>query len=146
MDNIDWTTVAQLVVPLVGALVIALVGFWLALRHDAIQWSRQRRAELYIDLLAEGFAELSWMEHTLTEIEMGEPLPHPFVESRLPPRERSLLGARTLAFASRDVARRFHAVSFNPLVTREMAPATKIKVRLAFDDLEKQIRRELRAD
>lgn len=135
--------------PLFGALLIALVGFWLALRQDGVRWSRERRAELSIDLMAEATAEENWLQHELTLLETDGEHGIRLPDTRLPPRERALLGAHGLAFASRDVIRMFKTIgphAWPVTVSQQTASALKIEARLAFDDLEQQVRRELRSD
>ena len=55
-----------------SALLVAIIGFWLALRQDKVRWVREKRSELYIDLLAEAHAEEQWMVNRLTAREIRE--------------------------------------------------------------------------
>lgn len=158
LTGMEWVDVGKLLIP----LVVVVFGFWFALRQDKIRWARERRTDLYIDLLAEAYAEHEWMATELTALEMfavGEPhgngalreaeyreksdrLP----DARLPARERAVLGVRGLAFASGEVSALFNALrSCYPLgVQPDAAAGLKIKAGLAFDALEQQIREELR--
>jgi hypothetical protein len=138
------------------AATIAVVGFWLALRQDVMRWGREKRAELYIDLLAEAHAQRQWMIHELTAIEIanathrdqvvGEWQEHgAFVDVRLPGRERAILEARVMAYATPAVMLRFKALigTYPVKVEPGTAPAHMVNVGLAFDAVEQQIRDEL---
>jgi hypothetical protein len=147
-----------------GTIVAVLAGFWLALRQDKVRWSREKRADLYIDLLTEAHAELDWIEHELTaeeirgipddpvsgaeaEAEWRAEAASAYRDTRLPARERAILGARSNVYASREVMRRFNAVTACFPLVRDpfMAPALKMNARMAFDKLQEQIRSELKA-
>ena len=52
-------------VPVFSPLAVAWVVFRLALRQEAIKWSRERRAEVYVDALVEATAERDWVERQL---------------------------------------------------------------------------------
>jgi hypothetical protein len=60
------------VVSTMSAALIALLGFWLALGQDKRRWHREKRSELYIDLLAEAYAEEQWIVKELTAYEIRE--------------------------------------------------------------------------
>jgi hypothetical protein len=118
-----------------------------------------------IDLLAEAYAEEQWMVYRLTAQEIREiadrdgtdpeageeavkehweraaDLP----DTRLPAKDRALLGARAEAFATPEVRRRFNALGacYPPLIARGQAPALKIKAGLALDALRTQVRAEV---
>jgi hypothetical protein len=173
---VDWWTLVPVVI---GGLLAAGGGWfgqwWSAKRADARElrdrehehrvWARDKRADLYIDVLAEAHAEQEWIMHELTALEMrgigdqqaeGEQTEaewrewsaaHPLPDTRLPARERALLGAR-LAFASREVITLLNAHrQCGPLGAQpHMAPGLKMRAGLAFDALEQQIRRELGSD
>ncbi len=66
-------------------------------------------------------------------------------DTRLPPKERALLGARGDAFATPEVMRRFNALylCYPPLINRGEAPALTIKAALALDSLKAQVKAEL---
>jgi hypothetical protein len=157
VDFYQWVSLTTVVI------VVPLTGFWLALRQDSVRWYREKRADLYVDLLTEADAERNSMQRAFTRAEMAridkanddrrgpsavedfdqdaERLP----DTHLPPRARALLGARSAAYASVDVLRRFNelqGIGFFP----EMKPSPmteKAKVDMAFDALERQIKREL---
>lgn len=138
------------------AATIAVVGFWLALRHDVVRWAREKRAELYVDLLAEAHAQRRWMIHELTAIEIAnathrdelvaEGREHgAFGDARLPARQRAILEVRMMAYATPAVVLRFTALicSYPVKVEPGTAPAHMVSVGLAFDAVEQQIRDEL---
>jgi hypothetical protein len=138
------------------AATIAVVGFWLALRQDVMRWSREKRTELYIDLLAEAHAQRQWMIQELTAIEVANATHRDqvvaecqehgaFGDARLPARERAILEARMMAYATPPVMLRFTALigSYPVKVGPGTAPAHMVSVGLAFDAVEQQIRDEL---
>jgi hypothetical protein len=108
---------AQTVVALVSVLVATIIAvavpvmtFHLALRQDAIRWLRERRAELYVDLLAEAHAEQQYLEFATADEETRAAAQDHFTatDTRLPPLERARLGARGTIFASQTVNRLFN--------------------------------------
>jgi len=153
MDYLGWAGL------LAAVIFIPIVGFGLALRQDEIRWRREKRAELYIDLLAEAHAEKQWVLKQLTGRELAEiraqhegadhdddddrwpALP----DTRLDPAARALLGARMSAFASAEVSRRFNAINQAlSLVPRPgESTAAKWAAESAFEELEKRVRHEL---
>jgi hypothetical protein len=146
-----------------GAVVVAMIGFWLALRQDEVRWSREKRSELYIDLLAEALAEKEALLDRMTEAEMrasGETdggdgqatvddwrsRSVPLSDTRLDAKARALLGARMAAYASTDVIRLFNSIGAGiPLLVNSNAEARghKVRAELAFLALERHIRTEL---
>jgi hypothetical protein len=146
-----------------GAVVVAVIGFWLALRQDEVRWSREKRSELYIDLLAEALAEKEALLDRMTEAEMrasgardggdGQAAVDdwrsrsvPLSDTRLDPKARALLGARMAAYASTDVIRLFNSIGAGiPLLVNSNAEAHghKVRAELAFLALERRIRTEL---
>jgi len=86
-----------------AALTVPFLTFWLALRQDHIRWLRERRADVYIDTLAEAYAEKKWLEYDMADDATREPYAPHFVDLRLPPLERARLGARGNVFGSPEV-------------------------------------------
>lgn len=140
-------------------IVIPLVGFRLALRQDEVRWVREKRAELYVDVLAEAYAEKQWMLQELSRREAAE-ISAEFYEAdrdqdddrwpnlpdtRLDPAARAHLGARMAAFSTDAVVQQLNqlSVAFPFLPKAGEATAAKWRVEAAFDDLEKLIRDEL---
>lgn len=145
----DWLGWAGLVAT---AVVVPVVGFWLALRQDKLRWAREKRAELYIDLLAEAYAEKEWMLGELHSRELAETGPvrddnrfAALPDTRMKPRARALLGSRMAAFGSPEVRAAFNELSrsFPPLPMMGSSPAARLGVEKAFSDFEVLIRREL---
>jgi hypothetical protein len=159
------TPVNTVLITITPLVLISLLGFWLALRQDERRWLREKRADLYIDLLAEGYAEHNWVLNELTAIEIREISDKNgtdpdagqrgvddwrdrfggITDARLPASKRALLGARMSAFATVDVIRRFNAIgACSPMVlTRGQAPALKVQLAMAWDALERRVRAEL---
>jgi hypothetical protein len=153
------------VISIGGAVFVAVVGFWLALRQDERRWLREKRADLYIDLLAEAHAEHTWITGELTAIEIGETadpdgtdaeagqravaefrqLDARVADTRMPDTQRALLGARMAAFATPEVRGLFNALTecFPLGIRRGQASGLKMKAGLAFGALESRIESEL---
>jgi hypothetical protein len=159
------TSVITIIITATPLLLVALLGFWLALRQDEHRWLRERRTDLYIDLLVEGYAEHNWVEHELTAMEIRENadkdgIDHDagkraeddwrdrfggLIDTRLPPSERALLGARMSAFATVEVRRLFNAIGVcSPRLRRRgLANGLKIEVNMAWAALENGVHTEL---
>jgi hypothetical protein len=111
------------------AVVVALIGFWLALRQDEIRWLREKKVALYLDLLVEAYAEMEWIRRQLHVADMrnlfgdtDSAAAQEAVEqakrdmaarpdTRLPPKDRAMLSARMDAFAKPSVTRAFNGVA-----------------------------------
>lgn len=52
------------------AVVVPLVSFRLSLRQDHSRCLREQRAELYVDLLTESYAEQKWLEMDMADEEV----------------------------------------------------------------------------
>jgi hypothetical protein len=77
----------------------------LTLRQDAVRWLRERRAQLYVDLLTEAHAEQAHLAFVTSSDEAREQMGKVFAETdtRRPPLERAQLGARAHVFGSQRV-------------------------------------------
>jgi hypothetical protein len=141
----------------INSVAVPWMTFRLALRQDRERWLRDRRADLYVDLLTEAYAERTYFEHWLLDLEIREQAEKQaarhLVDLRLRPFERARLGASGTAYGSRTVTRLFNALQGEAL--RAMMPPPKdeserlvarMRVAGAFDELETAIRRELGAD
>lgn len=150
----------------VAVMAVPGVGFWLAIRQDSVRWHRERRADLYIDLLVEADAERKQMLVAFTRHEMAEidrecaggadRFPSAVEEfdavtalhqdTHLGPLDRALLGARANAYASRKVIRLFNELQLVGMpTTRAKSPTvSKWRADQSFTALEDQIKRELR--
>jgi hypothetical protein len=98
---------AETVIALLSAGLAAIVAvsvpwmtFRLALRQDQVRWLREQRAQLYVDLLTEAYAEQQYFEYEIADDDTRERMRGHFVDLRLPPMERARLGARGTIFAS----------------------------------------------
>jgi len=136
-------------VAVVTAVLVGWLGFRFAIRQDERRWSREQRAQVYIELLAESSAELDDLQHRLAERELGEPLERPGEDDRMASRDRRLLAARVGAFGSREVVRRwnrFIGLGMKAGLALGWEAAYQPAADIAFDDLEKQIRHELETE
>ena len=79
------------------------MAYQLILRRDAIRWLRERRAQLYVDLLMQARAEQFYLS-VVTGADTAR-MREVFAETdtRLPPPERARLGANGSVFASPKV-------------------------------------------
>jgi phosphoglycolate phosphatase-like HAD superfamily hydrolase len=145
-------------VPSVIAVVIAVLVPWftfrLALRQDRIRRLHDQRADLYIELLTEAYAEKDYFEYEIEDDETRERMRSYRRDLRLQPLERARLGARGTMFASREVNRLFTTLQAQALAAtlagRPKDEAERLAARLqvgqAFDGLEAQVRREMGTD
>jgi hypothetical protein len=81
------------------------MAYRLTLRQDAIRGLRERRAQLYVDLLTEAHAEQAYLAFITSSDQAREGKREVFAETdtRLPPPERSRLGAKGSIFGSPKV-------------------------------------------
>src|SRR5215813_9772295 len=81
------------------------MAYRLTLRRDAIQWLRERRAQLYVDMLMQARAQQFYLSFITSSDTAREQMREVFAETdtRLPTVERARLGARGSAFASPKV-------------------------------------------
>jgi hypothetical protein len=72
---------------------------------DAIRWLRERRAQLYMDLLMQAHAEQFYLGFVTSSDAAREQMREVFAttDTRLPPLERARLGASGSGFASHKV-------------------------------------------
>jgi hypothetical protein len=101
MDAGTWVALVAAFLATVVAVAVPWFTFRLALRQDHVHWIREQRSELYVDMLAEAYAEQEWLKlETAAPAtqEMGRQF---FVDKRLPPAERSRLGVRGTILGSR---------------------------------------------
>lgn len=148
-------------VPLMGILLAAWAAYQAGVRQDSRRWLRERRAELYVDLLVEAHAEKEWALAELVQREVMEIDADP--ESRLEagrewrqehdrlipdlhlkPKDRALLGARMAAYATPEVIALFHAIGRGVAFRLPSGRyAIAFEVEEAFDAFEERVRREL---
>jgi hypothetical protein len=81
------------------------MAYRLILRRDSIRWLRERRAQLYVDMLTQARAEQFYLGFNTSSDTAREQMREVFAETdtRLPPLERARLGARCSLFASPKV-------------------------------------------
>src|SRR6266545_8350407 len=135
------------------AVSVPVMTFRLALRQDQVRWLREQRAQLYVDLLTEAYAEQQYFDYEIADDETRERMRRYFVDLRLPPLERARLGARGTIFASRTVNQLFNrmqAEALDPMLKpiRHEGDRTAVRVRVAgtLEELQAAIRQELGAD
>ncbi len=130
----------------VTAVVVAWLGFRYSIRQDERRWTRERRAELYIDLLVAESAEHDWVLHRATEQEAGVQLDRAGTDDRMSSAERRRLGARAAAFASAEVLRRWNALQHEGgqvFVPWSAPTLVRVHVSAGLDSLTAQVRHEL---
>jgi len=154
---VDTATALALLSTLV-AVIIAVVVPWLAfrmaLRQDHTRWLREQRADVYVDLLTEAYAEQQWLEFEMADEDTRQHMAAHFQDLRLPPLERARLGVRGTMFASRTVNHLFNRIpaeafwSGGSKVDRHEGDRLVLRVRIGaiFDDLQAAIREEIGTD
>ena len=135
------------------AVTVPWVTFRLALRQDQARWLREQRAQLYVDMLTEAYAEKEWLEYAMADDETQERMRTYFHDLRLPPLERARLGARGTIFGSKTVNQLFNRLGgeagramLNPRRDEGVRLVTRVAVAGTLDKLESAIRRELGTD
>jgi hypothetical protein len=103
---------AIVLIPAAIAAIISVSVPWLtfrlALRQDSTRRMYDQRAQLYVDLLTEAYAEREWFNFESQDAETRQRMRVYFHDLRLPPLERARLGARANIFGSRPVVRLFN--------------------------------------
>jgi hypothetical protein len=151
-----WAAIIAATIAAVIAVVVPWVTFRLAMQQDHVRWIREQRSELYVDMLAEVYAEQEWLQLETAPKSIQERARETFTDTRLPRAERARLGARGSIIGSRPVNRLFNQVSaeaFNLLLasrTRHDPDGIQMLVRVRLsgliDELRETVRRELGAD
>lgn len=154
---------------LLAAVVSIAIPVWTfkrTLQLDRIKWVRDQRAELYIDILTEAYAEKQWFLDEMTAHEIAligvdgddderRPAPPATRDRRIPdlrlgPVERARLGSRQAIFAGEPVSRAYNA--FNAELLRSSisrprrdgdAQMAKVRAERLFADLEAAVRHEM---
>jgi hypothetical protein len=148
-------------VAIASACLAAFVAIWVpwlafryTLRQEQSRWLREQRAELYADLLTEGYAE---QEFLLNELQAEAGMRSSSTASlMLPPLERARLGARGTMYASQEVMRLFNKLErIHPnhtiLRDRNTTPvnalqSARVAMTGAMEDLQAAIRKEMGTD
>ena len=127
--------------------------FRLALRQDQVRWLREQRAQLYVDLLTEAYAEQEYVLYAVAGDETRERMRKHFTDLRLPPVKRARLGARGTIFVSKTVNSLFNrlegegmAATLGPQRDEGQQMTVRVRIGGALDELQAAIRRELGAD
>jgi len=139
------------------ATAVPCMAYRLTLRRDAIRWLRQRRAQLYVDMLMQAHAEQFYLGFVTSSDTAREQMREVFAETdtRLPPREAARLGANGSVFASPEVRGLYELlfaeawpVTVNPGRFRTDEARMRVLGRTAgiLGELEVAVRRELGAD
>ena len=133
------------------------MAYRLTLRQDAIRGLRERRAQLYVDLLTEAHAEQAYLAFITSSEQAREQMREVFAatDTRLPPLERARLGAQGSVFGSQQVTGLYDLlmaeawpVSLYPGRFRADEARMRVLARTAglLGELEVAVRRELGAD
>ena len=132
------------------AVVVPWMTFRFALRQDRVRRVDEQKAQLYVDLLTEAYAEQQYFEYEIVDDETRERMRSYFHDLRLTPLERARLGARANIFASRTVNGLFielqrHALfaTFAGQPNEADRLVARMRVAQAMEQLEKAVRREL---
>ncbi|MEV0267532.1 hypothetical protein AB0H43_02025 [Hamadaea sp. NPDC050747] len=153
MNAETWIALAAVVVSGIVAVTVPRLTFRLALKQDEARWLREQRAQLYVDVMTEAYAEQLWFEYHLIPQRSREGIRLP-ADLRLKPFERAQLGCRMWIIGSREVNRRFNAifpVMFDADLRSDEFPEynqviSRVKFGEAMDALHAAIRREMSFD
>lgn len=136
----------------VVAVVVPFLAFRFAIRQEQTRWLREQRAQLYVDLLTEAYAEKQQFEFDISDEDVRERMRAYYIDLRLPPPERARLGARCNIIGSLAVNRRFSAIEracndflFGPADEGRRIVA-RGNVAVAVEELQAEIRQELGPD
>jgi hypothetical protein len=143
---------ASLIVSVVVAVTVPLFSYRLTLRQEHIRWLREQRAQVYLDLLTEAYAEQQWEQYTRVDDETKAEFRHYFPDLRLPPQERARLGTRATLFGSSSANKLFNLLGAELFWGRVGQPsvddATLLRVQVGriSDELQRVTRAEMRTE
>jgi len=153
MDTGDVITLVSLAITTIVAVVIPYLAFRFAVQQEKTRWLREQRAQFYIDLMTEAYAEKEHLEYELADEETRERMRSYYVDLRLPPAERAKLGARGNVLGAREVNKAFNqiqAIAFQSLLPpSEPGDATitrRMRIDGAIEALQAAIQRDLGTD
>jgi hypothetical protein len=155
VDTSGWLALISVIVATIVAVAVPWVTFRLAVRQDHTRWLLEQRAELYVDLLTEAYAEQQWMELREADPEVREQMRQHFDDLRLPPMERARLGVRASMYGSRSVNALFNRLPAEmfwsgSLLKKEVDEGDRMVLRMRvgeiMDELSKVIRAEMETD
>lgn len=134
------------------AVWVPWLAFRFALRQEHDRWLREARAQLYVDLLTEAYAEQQWFERQIAHPAVRDRVS--FQDLRLPPMERARLGSRANIFSSREVNRAFMRMQremfwYQPSADdwdEDESRRVREQMEKMMQELQSTIRRELGAD
>ena len=140
--------IAALLISVIVVPYAAWTAYQFGVRQDRQKWLREQRAELYVDLLVEGYGEKQWCIGHLHRdmIDASEPgdqygrvaewkrdRDQLTPDVRLEPAARAKLGARMAACSTPEVARLFNAIGqgvLYPLPSGGFAPSRRPSINL----------------
>jgi hypothetical protein len=134
------------------AITVPALAFRFAIRQEQTRWLREQRAQLYVDLLTEAYAEQQRLEQELLADEDREAARGHFADLRLPQLERARLAAKANIVGSREVNRHFMDLQrigfWSGFAGHSEADRLRTRVRAeeAVENLQKAIREELGSD
>lgn len=156
MDADAWAAIIAAAIAAVIAVIVPWVTFRFSVQQDHVRWLRERRSELYADMLAEVHAEQEWLQLETAPEAIQKNARKSFTDKRLPPVERARLGARGDIYGSQAVNRLFNQFGGESLRlllssrTGEDPDAVQMQLRVLLggitDELRHAIRRELGTD
>ncbi len=156
MDAGTWVALVAAFLATVVAVAVPWFTFRLAMRQDHVRWIREQRSELYVDMLAEAYAEQDWLKLETAPAHIQESGRKFLTDKRLSPAERSRLAARGSIHGSQRVYQLFtqfngeaHMLLISSRVENDPdAIQMTVDVRLGalIDELREAIRSELGAD
>ncbi|MGW0993518.1 hypothetical protein ACWD5V_09445 [Streptomyces sp. NPDC002523] len=152
MESSDWIALSAAISAGVVAVWVPWLAFRFTLRQEQVRWLREVRAQLYVDLLTEAYAEQQWFEHELLAARDGAR--SSFTDLRMAPLERARLGTRANIYGSRTVNRSFNAISqigfWTVIRPGDEHEAARMRARARMEDalseLQGAIRREIGTD
>lgn len=151
MSFSEVVSTVSLIVTVVVAVTIPRMTFRLALRQEHVRWLREQRAQLYVDILVEAYAEMQYFEHTMLDDDTRQAAAKHFTDLRQSPAERARLGARGTALAAEEVNAAFNRLqgslarqSWGAEGTAEARRTIgRVEAGKALDELQSAIRHEL---
>lgn len=150
MDASEKIALVSLAITTIVAVVVPFLAFQFAVRQEKVRWLREQRAQYYVDLLAEAYAEKQHLEYELADEETREHMSANYVDLRLPQAERAKLGARGNVLGAAAVNRAFNriqAIAFQSTLSPHAGLVDPITRRMrlegALEDLQAAIQKDL---
>lgn len=150
MDAGEKIALFSLIVTTIVAVVVPFLAFQFAVRQEKVRWLREQRAQYYVDLLTEAYAEKQHLEYEMADEETRQYMRAHYVDLRLPPAERAKLGARGNVFGAAEVNRAFNRIQtvafrsmFGPGAGVPDPITTRMRLATALEDLQAAIQKDL---